>query len=201
MDTALTQSATTARTFGRDRRTPRPAAIHEVDGGSFHPHTPHATVRGAYAPQIRVLVRTEGGRLVGVIELVSEANKDSAAHADEFAGRIESLLAGGVSVVVVDLVTRPRHNVHNRWTDRFPRDGGVRFEDAGAPWVSAYRARPTPGSGDGEIDVWLWKLSIGDSLPTVPLFLEGEDVVAIPLDGSYEEACLDAGLVGVSLAT
>ena len=63
--------------------------------------------------EVRVFSTAAGLTLVGVIELVSPSNKDRPTERLAFATKCASYLAQGVSLIVVDIVTNRRANLHN----------------------------------------------------------------------------------------
>src|SRR5258708_654126 len=64
---------------------------------------------------VEVLIYSqEGGpTLAGAIELVSPANKDRPAHRDAFVSKCVTYLQEGVGLVIADVVTDWRANLHN----------------------------------------------------------------------------------------
>jgi len=72
-------------------------------------------IPAAFPDRFEVLVfESEGGaQLVAAIELVSPANKDRDAHRQAFAIKCASYLCQGISVIVIDIVTSRRANLHN----------------------------------------------------------------------------------------
>ena len=63
--------------------------------------------------EVRVYAAVGGLTLVGVVELVSPANKDRPDERAAFAAKTAGFLHRGVSVVLVDVVTTRRANLHN----------------------------------------------------------------------------------------
>src|SRR5437763_5420026 len=63
--------------------------------------------------EVRVLSTDTGPRLVAAIELVSPGNKDRPAERRAFAIKCASYLVQGVSVIIVDIVSSRRANLHN----------------------------------------------------------------------------------------
>ncbi len=67
----------------------------------------------------------EGGlTLAGAIELVSPANKDRAAHREAFVSKCETYLQQGVGLVIVDIVTDRRANLHDELLERLGLEVG-----------------------------------------------------------------------------
>jgi hypothetical protein len=63
--------------------------------------------------EVRVLSTDTGPRLVAAIELISPGNKDRATERRAFATKVASYLYQGISVIIVDIVTNRRANLHN----------------------------------------------------------------------------------------
>src|SRR5688572_19393077 len=63
--------------------------------------------------EVRVLSTDTGPKLVAAIELISPGNKDRPAERRAFATKCASYLAQGISVIIVDIVTNRRANLHN----------------------------------------------------------------------------------------
>src|SRR5262249_31126056 len=72
-------------------------------------------VPAAFPDAFEVLVfESEGGaRLVAAIELVSPGNKDRTTQRQAFAVQYASYLYRGISLIVIDIVTSRRANLHN----------------------------------------------------------------------------------------
>ena len=86
----------------------------------------------------RVTVRHRHGEVVAVIEIVSPGNKATANECKTFVTKAAELLAGGVSLLVVDVFPPGKHDpdrLHEAiWAD--PVDGGDRARMAGAPAIN-----------------------------------------------------------------
>src|SRR4051812_47426372 len=63
--------------------------------------------------EVRVISTDSGPKLVAAIELVSPGNKDRPAERHAFAVKCASYLYQGISVIIVDIVTNRRVNLHN----------------------------------------------------------------------------------------
>ena len=56
-------------------------------------------------------------------------------------------------------------------------------------WAASYRAI---GRGDeGQLQVWMAPLEVGQSLPTLPMWLGADLAVPLDLEASHTAACLD----------
>lgn len=137
--------------------------------------------------QVRVF-NTEGGmQLVGVVELVSPANKKGLQPRRAFAAKCMSLLYQGVSLVVVDVVTTRRTNLHNLLARRMNMPADVWLPPETQLYATAYR--PVERGKRVEIDVWKSPFVVGDPLPTMPLRLTGDLFVPVEFEAAYMEAC------------
>ena len=136
---------------------------------------------------VRVYQKTGGLTLVGVIELVSPANKDRPEERKAFAVKMAGYLHQGVSAIVVDAVTSRRVNLHNEIVGYFTDQPDAMMPAEASLYAAAYR--PVLRDERTEIDLWIETLTIGESLPTLPLRLTGELFVPINLESTYREAC------------
>ena len=57
------------------------------------------------------------------------------------------------------------------------------------------RARKRPRRRAGLLDAWCYPMTVGQSLPTLPLWLAPALRVMLPLETSYEETCRILGIV------
>jgi len=137
---------------------------------------------------IGVAIRSQEGDppLVATVELVSPANKDRPESRQAFVAKCAGLLNSGCGLVVVDLVTDRRANLH---TEMLALLGAELTAGGGSLSVVAYRS--LGGETDGRLEMWPAALAIGQSLPTVPLWLHGEFPVPLDLEASYNAACGD----------
>jgi hypothetical protein len=138
--------------------------------------------------EIRVYQDLGGAQLRGAIELVSPANKDRAGSRRTFAAKCAGYLRHGIGVVIVDVVTVRAANLHAELFDVLQVKGRKgAWESATGLSVVAYRAvtvRKHP-----RVEVWPSPLTLGESLPTVPLWLALDLCVPLRLEESYLATC------------
>lgn len=135
--------------------------------------------------EVLVFNREAGPTLAGAIELVSPANKDRLAHRDAFVSKCAAYLQQGVGLVVVDVVTDRRANLHNVLVERLCAPGGV-------SWVAdlyAVSYRPVQRAGQPSLDMWQTAVAVGRSLPTMPLWLRGNLCFPVDLNATYTRTC------------
>ena len=159
-----------------------------ASAATWSPPVPTLSIPFPLVPDaVEVLVyRAEGGaRLVGAIELVSPANKDRGSHRQAFVSKCETYLQQGVGLVVVDVVTERAANLHRELLARLAPEALTML--AADLYAAAYRVVERDRTPN--VDVWEESLSLGASLPTLPLWLAGELCVPIELDATYDRVC------------
>ena len=125
---------------------------------------------------------------VGVIEIVSPANKDKPQHRDTFIAKCLNLISQGISLIIVDIVTVRLFNFHNELMWRLECKDGQMPEIEDAPlYCSAYRY--TFNQEDPRVEWWAHPLSVGSNLPELPLFIRAEIAVPVRLEQTYIETC------------
>jgi hypothetical protein len=142
--------------------------------------------------EVLVYGREGGPTLAGAIELISPANKDRPEHRDAFVTKCAAYLQQGLGLVVVDVVTGRRADLHRDLLGRlgasplspFPAASALQ---AGGPYAASYR--PIERDGQPSLDIWHESLSIGGPLPGLPLWLRGALCLHIDLDGTYNRTC------------
>jgi hypothetical protein len=156
---------------------------------AWAPPAPAMIVPAAFPDAFEVLVfESEGGaRLVGAIELVSPGNKDRDAHRRAFAVKCASYLCRGIGLIVVDIVTSRRANLHNEIGQVLGQGGAFALPAETALYRIAYR--PIVRDGQSQIEIWPSSLEIGRPLPILPLALNAELVLPIDLESTYTVAC------------
>jgi hypothetical protein len=143
-----------------------------------------------------VIFSQEGGpQLVAAIELVSPSNKDRPATRRAFVAKMSSYLQQGIALAVIDLVTSRSAHLHNEWIQWMQAPAGIMQDVARLPlYANSYR--PVQRGDRAEIDMWLYPLQVGDPLPNLLLFLRAEVGIALPLEETYLETCLDQRIEG-----
>ncbi len=137
--------------------------------------------------EVRILATMGGLTLVGAIELISPGNKDRPAQRQAFATKCASYLHQGVSVIIVDIVTSRRANLHNEIIHVLAADKVFALPVQSHLYAVAYR--PVVRSDQAEIDIWPVELAVGEALPTLPLRLTGDLFVPVDFEATYQEAC------------
>ncbi len=137
--------------------------------------------------EIRVFHTMGGRKLVGAIELVSPGNKDRPAERRAFAIKCASYLHAGVSVVVLDVVTSRRANLHNETMQLMDVAADVLLPAEVGLYAVSYR--PVLRNERAQIDLWAEPCVLGQPLPTMPLRLTGDLFVPVEFEEPYQETC------------
>jgi hypothetical protein len=137
--------------------------------------------------EVRVYDVRRGRRLVAAIEIVSPANKDRLEHRRAFVAKCSALLQQRVSVSLVDLVTTRHFNLYGDLLELMGQsDPSLQPE---TPVLYAAACRATRRNRAWIVETWFHRLAIGQSLPTLPLWLSDDLAVPLDLKQSYEETC------------
>jgi hypothetical protein len=136
--------------------------------------------------EVRIMNDEAGPQLVAAVELVSPANKDRAESRNAFSVKCASYLQQMISLIVVDIVTTRTAQLHDELLTILCRedDGRCGSRDL---YAAAYRMRAAPA--DHQLDVWYQDLSIGGTLPVLPLWLNAWVAVPVDLSASYAATC------------
>jgi hypothetical protein len=142
-----------------------------------------------YEYEVRIFDAERARTLVAAIELVSPANKDRPESRLAFVAKCAALLRKGVAVSLVDLVTIRRFNLYAQLMDFIGHPDRTMSKDE-PPIYAASCRWPTKGTR-ARLEAWSHTLVVGQPLPTLPLWLREDLVVALDLEQSYEQACSD----------
>lgn len=138
--------------------------------------------------EVRVYQELDGAQLRGAIELVSPSNKDRPGSRLTFVAKCAGYLRQGIGVVMVDVVTSRAANLHGELFEVLEAKTRKRsWESATGLCAVAYRAvtvRKSP-----RVEVWPETLTLGATLPTLPLWLSSDLCVPVRLEDSYLTTC------------
>ena len=156
---------------------------------AWAPPAPAMIVPALFPDAFEVLIfENEGGtRLVAAIELVSPGNKDRAGHRRAFAIKCASYLCRGISLIVIDIVTSRRENLHNEIMQALGHGPASALPVETTLYGVAYR--PVVHDQREQIEIWPSPLEIGQPLPVLPLALNAEQCLPIDLEATYTIAC------------
>lgn len=126
-----------------------------------------------------------GHRLVALLEIVSPSNKDRARHVAEFVSKAVDALDIGVHLLVVDLFPpgpNDRQGIHGVIRQHLEQSDEPYDLPAETPLtLASYAAGP-------RVEVYIEHLAVGAPLPEMPLFLNPDRYINVPLEATYQEA-------------
>ncbi|MGD9714623.1 MAG: DUF4058 family protein [Thermomicrobiales bacterium] len=132
--------------------------------------------------EVQVFGGVDGPTLAGAIELVSPSNKDRPAEREAFISKCAAYLHQGVGLVIVDIVTTRRANLHEALLVNLGAAAGLALN--ANLYATAYH--PVQQEGATRVDVWQFALALGEALPTLSLWLRGGPCLPIELEATYE---------------
>jgi hypothetical protein len=173
-----------------------PESLTESNGGgvavqTWAPPAPPLILETSFADTISVHVfQTDAGaKLVGAIELVSPRNKDRPASRAAFAAKCAAYLQEEIGLIVVDIVTERRANLHDELMGLLETADTFAFPSATSVYAVAYRSRVV--DTQGRIELWPYRLEVGQPLPVLPLAVRGLGALPIDLETTYTTTCHD----------
>jgi hypothetical protein len=140
--------------------------------------------------QLRVAIRHKSGdRVVALIEITSQANKNRRSHVEQFVKKTTDALASGVHVSIIDILPPTRHDAPGliaRCAEA--ADLGELVAPPDKPlMIGAFESHAgTPGITP--VELWAEPLAVGDALPDLPIFYREDRFVNIPLAATYAAA-------------
>jgi hypothetical protein len=180
--------------FEEDAQPEPPGIAPEAGGVATLPWAPphptltlDADVGEQYEYEVQVYDQAHGRRLVAAVEIVSPANKNRPDHRQLFVAKCAALLQKNVCVAIVDVVTVRRANLYAELLELIRRsDPAYGIEP---PGIYAVTCRTRAVERKPRLESWAYTLELGQPLPTLPLWLAEDVVVALDLEASYEDTC------------
>ena len=137
--------------------------------------------------EVRIYDSRRHRQLVAAIEIVSPSNKDRPENRATFVSKVSTLLKNGICVSIVDVVSTFDFNLYAELMDFLhcvdPALG------AEPPPMYAATLRMRYDDRRRMMDNWYHPLAIGQSLPTLPIWLKETWAISLDLETSYEETC------------
>jgi hypothetical protein len=159
--------------------------------------TPTLTVEADLSEQdeyeVRIYDIERERTLVAAIEIVSPANKDRPSTRDLFVTKCAALLRQDVSVSIIDLVTVRQANLYGELLQRFGQSDPRLATETTSLYAVTLRGRKPPRRRP-LLDAWFYPMVVGEVLPTLPIWLEEDRRVMLPLEISYTETCRVLGM-------
>ena len=137
--------------------------------------------------EVRVYDESRGRTLVATVELVSPANKDRPETRSAFVTKCVALLQRHVSVTIIDVVTSRDCNLYAELLEFLGKsDASVSVPPSS---IYAVACRGFLPRGRWTFQAWHRPLSIGQPLPTLPLWIADDLAVSLDLETTYEQTC------------
>lgn len=138
--------------------------------------------------EVRVYDAERGRQLVAAIEIVSPSNKDRPDNLGAFVAKVAALLQKDVCVSIVDLVTIRQFNLYADLLELIGRTDPQLGPTPPHLYSVTLRTRKRPEQRS-LLDMWHYPMCLGQPLPTLPIWLNTDLRVLLPLEASYEETC------------
>jgi hypothetical protein len=141
--------------------------------------------------EVEVQVFADDGdpRLAAAIELVSPRNKDRPQGPQAFAVKCVGYLQQGSSVVVVDTVTTRRADLNAAILSLLGVEANLTVP-AGSLSAVSYHAFDREEETQ-QLRLWPAPLTLGQPLPSIPLWIAADFAVPLDLEASYQATCAD----------
>lgn len=137
--------------------------------------------------EVRIYDSRRHRRLVAAIELISPSNKDRPESRNVFVTKVASLLKNYVCVSIVDLVSSRESNLYAEMLNLIDGNDPSIGEHPTSMYATTLRLR-LEGT-EQRLDTWYYPMSIGDSLPSLPVWLTTTFPIKLDLENTYEETC------------
>jgi hypothetical protein len=139
-------------------------------------------------PEMAVYVERQG-RLIAAVELISPRNKDRPIARSADLTRYLSYLLEGAHLVLIDVHRRP---VGFSFADQIATELHLQQPSVLPPMAISYRVGEPAATGGRLLAIWGRPMTVGDTLPPIPLPLTSEQEVTLDLEQTYARAAEDA---------
>jgi hypothetical protein len=144
-----------------------------------------ADPKAAYRTRHRTLAirHVTGHRIVAFLEVISPSNKDRTSSVKDFVDKVDSALLNGIHVLVADLFPPGNHDplgIHGAIWTGYGMEEYVVPTDHPLTLVSYWAG--------GIVEAYIEHLGFGDALPPMPLFLDPDTYINVPLETTYRAA-------------
>jgi len=172
-------------------RTMAPAPMHRDRGLALADAPPRVSRKlvadsaALYQPRRRTLTvrHMSDHHIVALLEIVSPGNKDRASAVAAFVDKVDSAIEWDIHVLVADLFPPGKHDprgIHGAIWEHYGALEYVVPPDHPLTLVS-YRS-------DNVVEAYVEHLAVGDPLIDMPLFLDSDFYVNVPLESTYQTA-------------
>lgn len=137
--------------------------------------------------EVRIYDSRRNCRLVAAIEIVSPSNKDRSESRAAFVSKVAALLKNDICVSIIDVVSTSDFNLYADLMVLLQSIDPALGKNP--PPMYAVTVRTRPEERRRMLDSWYHPFSIGEPLPTLPVWLRGNLAVSLNLEARYEETC------------
>jgi Protein of unknown function (DUF4058) len=124
-----------------------------------------------------------GHRLIALLEIISPGNKDRSGTVGEFVAKVIEALDFKIHVLLLDLFPPSRHDpreFHGAIWEYYDEEPyGLPVDE---PLTAASYA------AGSKVEVYLEHFAVGRPLPDMPLFLQSDYYITVPLEATYQAA-------------
>jgi hypothetical protein len=131
-----------------------------------------------------VIRHSSGHEVVALLEIASPANKDRAASVEDFVDKLKLAIAGGVHVLLVDLIPPGPYDplgLHGAFWQLYDNEVDPDWPPDKPLVLASYEARDFP-------EAWIEPVAVGQTLPDMPLFYDKGRYVNVPFEATYQQA-------------
>ncbi len=139
-------------------------------------------------PETAVYVERQG-RLIAAVEVISPRNKDRPIARSAYLARYLGYLLEGAHLVLIDVHRRP---AGFSFADQIAAELHLEQPSVPPPMAVSYRVGEPAATGGRLLAIWRRPMTVGDTLPPIPLPLTSEQEVTLDLDQTYARAAEDA---------
>jgi hypothetical protein len=139
-------------------------------------------------PETAVYVEKQG-RLIAAVELISPRNKDRPIARSAYLARYLGYLLEGAHLVLIDV---HRRSVGFSFADHIATELHLEQPSVVSPMAVSYRVGEPAATGGRLLAIWRRPMTVGETLPPIPLPLTSERDVMLDLDQTYARAAEDA---------
>ena len=137
--------------------------------------------------EVRIYDSRRNRRLIAAVDLVSPSNKDRPERRDTFVAKVATLLKNDICVTIVDIVSTLNFNLYAKLLEAVQGVDPTLGDDP--PPMYAVTLRTRYEDRRKMMDNWYHPLAIGQTLPTLPIWLREKFAVPLDLESSYEKTC------------
>jgi hypothetical protein len=183
-------------TYDLDSRDPD-AVIGEGGTAVMTALSPTFTAEADFSEQdvyeVQIYDAERGRRLVAAIEIVSPSNKARPEAREAFIGKVAALLHSGICVSIIDPVTVRQANLYAELLKVVGQSDPQLAPIPPQLYAVTLRSNKPPKRRP-RLEAWFYPMTVGEPLPTLPIWLAPDLRVMLPLETSYEETCAVLGI-------